>query len=235
MLVGMNQAAEEIQDPAQGFLSDAESASPSVDGSSGDRRQSSADTTPPPQAEGQTYAGSAYGGQSKRYSNGSNISRSYQSAVSYAGSIPNGSGFGHYRPQSTDPRPVSSGIGGGGQEDEAGLAAAVELLSCSFGTPKHGPTTLPPDVPPVPPLPAQYIGQNSFSATGLAASLTPTHLSGPVQHAESYTRHHAHHGSMDVKMDEVGAVSVADDDDFDSRSRARSDEDDEGVFGRMEE
>jgi hypothetical protein len=35
--------------------------------------------------------------------------------------------------------------------------------------------------------------------------------------------------------DRDGQDSVADDDDFDARSRARSDEDDDGVFGRMEE
>ena len=41
-------------------------------------------------------------------------------------------------------------------EDPADLAAAVGLLSCSYGTPKTGPTGMPENIPPVPPLPAKY-------------------------------------------------------------------------------
>lgn len=48
-----------------------------------------------------------------------------------------------------------------GDEDPQDLAAAVGLLSCSYGTPKHGPTGLPLDVPPVPPLPAKYQNHRS--------------------------------------------------------------------------
>jgi hypothetical protein len=40
--------------------------------------------------------------------------------------------------------------------------------------------------------------------------------------------------SEDVKMEESGD-SVMDDDDFEMRSRGRSEDDDDGVFGRMEE
>jgi hypothetical protein len=122
---------------------------------------------------------------------------------------------------------LSSGISRN-QEDE-GLAAAVELLSCSFGsagTPRTIPVTLPEDAPPVPHIPAQYLNQGSFSGTTLT----------PSQHArqtESYTRHQMHHDE-DVKMEE-SEESVADDEDYDQRSRGRSDEDDDGVFGRMEE
>jgi hypothetical protein len=58
----------------------------------------------------------------------------------------------------------------------------------------------------------------------------------PSQHprqTESYTSHQMHHDE-DVKMEE-SEESVADDEDYDQRSRGRSDEDDDGVFGRMEE
>jgi hypothetical protein len=180
---------------------------------------------------GHSYSSSTFSGRAKRYSSGNNFSRSYQSAPSgnplYAGSAPNGSGFGHYRHQSGERRPPSSGISTGGQEDEAGLAAAVELLSCSFGTPRMGPVTLPPDVPPVPPLPAQYQSQTILSGS----TLNPSY---PLQAGlTSYVREDSHRDS-DVKMEEREG-SVEDDDEYDSHSRGRSDEDDDGVFGRMEE
>jgi len=233
VLVAMNQDGPTPPPSAKYFGSDHDSASPAASGSSDPRDGlSSADTTPPPQTEasyGQSYTGSSFTGRTKRYSSGNNFSRSYQSAPSnplYAGSAPNGSGFGSYRRQSSIGRPLSSGISSGSQEDEAGLAAAVELLSCSFGTPRTGPVTLPPDVPPVPPLPARYLSQSAFSGT----TLTPIHQgSAPT----SYIRGNDH-GDRDVKMEE-SEESVADDDDYDSRSRGRSDEDDDGVFGRMEE
>jgi len=137
------------------------------------------------------------------------------------------SGFGHYRQQSHDRRPLSSGVSGN-QEDE-GLAAAVELLSCSFGstgTPRTVPVTLPEDAPPVPNIPEQYLSQSNFSGTTLTPSQQP-------RQTESYTRHQINLDE-DVKMEE-SEESVADEDEYDRRSRGRSDEDDDGVFGRMEE
>jgi hypothetical protein len=122
---------------------------------------------------------------------------------------------------------LSSGLNRN-QEDE-GLAAAVELLSCSFGstgTPRTIPVTLPADAPPVPHIPAQYLSQNTFSGSTLISSLHP-------RQTESYTRHQVHLDE-DVKMEE-SEDSVADDEDYDQRSRGRSDEEDDGVFGRMEE
>jgi hypothetical protein len=86
--------------------------------------------------------------------------------------------------------------------------------------------TLPEDAPPVPNIPAQYLSQSNFSGTTLTPSQHP-------RHTESYTRHQVHLDE-DVKMEE-SEESVADDEDYDRHSRARSDEDDEGVFGRMEE
>jgi hypothetical protein len=112
-----------------------------------------------------------------------------------------------------------------GQEDRD-LAAAVELLSCSFGSNNGSRTvTLPADAPPVPPLPARYLDQASFTSTGFLNSF-------PSRQPESFTR-----GEMradDVKMEESGE-SVMDEEEFFVRSRSRSDEDDDGVFGRMEE
>lgn len=225
----MNSDGTTPPDSAKDFQSDQESASPAASGSSDHHDGlSSADTTPPPQAEPATehsYATGSYAARTKRYSSGNTFSRSYQSAPTanplYAGSAPLGSGFGQYKHHNG--RPLSSGISVGGQEDEAGLAAAVELLSCSFGTPRTGPVTLPTDAPPVPPLPAQYLGQSAFSGS----TVTSGH------HAStSYVREHVN--MDDVKMEE-SEDSVADDEEYDAPSRDRSDEDDDGVFGRMEE
>jgi hypothetical protein len=227
----MNQDGTTPPDSAKDFQSDQDSASPAASGFSEQHDgASSADTTPPPQADMfNTYSSGSYTGRHKRYSSGQSFSRSYQSAPSanalYPGSIPSASGFGQYREQSHESRPRSSGISRN-QEDD-GLAAAVELLSCSFGstgTPRSIPVTLPEDAPPVPHIPAQYLGQSSFSGS----TLTPSHH--PRQ-TESYTRHQVH---LDGSMEE-SEESVADDEDYDHGSRGRSDEDDDGVFGRMEE
>lgn len=236
MLVAMNQDSTTPPDSAKDFHSDEDSLSPAASGSSDHREGlSSADTTPPPQQEaptGHSYSSSTFLSRPKRYSSGNSFSRSYQSAPSaqaaYAGSVPNGTGFAHFRQQSSERRPLSSGISPGGQDDEAGLAAAVELLSCSFGTPRTGPVTLPPDVPPVPPLPPQYQSHSLLSGSTLTPSYT-------VQAGStSYVREDRHRDTGDVRMEE-GDEDMDDEDEFDSRSRDRSDEDDDGVFGRMEE
>lgn len=230
VLVTMNQDGTTPPDSAKDFQSDQESASPAASGSEPNDRASSADTTPPPQVDS-AYSSGSYTGRHKRYSSGYGFSRSYQSAPSVnslnSGSVPTNSGFRHYRQPSHERRPLSSGFNRN-SEDE-GLAAAVELLSCSFGstgTPRTVPVTLPEDAPPVPHIPAQYLSQGSVSAH----TITPGHH--PRQ-AESYTRHRLDL-DRDVKMEE-SEESVADDDDYDQRSRGRSDEDDDGVFGRMEE
>ncbi|KAI9740742.1 MAG: hypothetical protein M1818_004707 [Claussenomyces sp. TS43310] len=236
VLVAMNSTdAPTPPDSARDFHSDQDSASPAASGSSDQLDGlSSADTTPPPQTDAQTsysYSGSSYGTRVKRYSNGNTYSRSYQSGPFSNsqvgdGSAPNGFGFSHYHQQSSERRPLSSGLTIEGQEDEAGLAAAVELLSCSFGTPRTGPVTLPPDIPPVPPLPAQYLSQGALSGQ----SFNPIRQVQPV--SKSYMREEKGHHPRDVEMEDE---SVMDDEDFDIRSRDRSDEDDDGVFGRMEE
>jgi hypothetical protein len=233
VLVAMNQDGTTPPDSAKDFQSENDSASPAASSSERHDGTSSADTTPPPQADMfNTYSSGSYTGrQHKRYSSGHSFSRSYQSAPSAnllpGGSVPNGSVFGHYRQPSHERRPLSSGINRN-QEDE-GLAAAVELLSCSFGstgTPRTVGVTLPEDAPPVPLIPTQYLSQSNFSGSTLTPSQHP-------RQTESYTRHQVQLDG-DIKMEEE---SVADDDeDYDQRSRqGRSDEDDDGVFGRMEE
>lgn len=236
MLVAMNQDGTTPPDSAKDFQSDQDSASPAASGSSDQHDgQSSTDTTPPPQTEArisESYRESSRSGITKRYSNaGSSYSRSYQSVPMnnrfYAGSAPNNASFAGFRQPSYERRPPSSGITRGGDEDEAGLAAAVELLSCSFGTPRTGSVALSADIPPVPPLPAQYQSYSSFSTS---------HMPSSHQTQSFAARHNSQslHDGEDVNMDE-SAESAMDDDEYDMRSRDRSDEDDDGVFGHMEE
>jgi hypothetical protein len=133
------------------------------------------------------------------------------------------------RQPSFDLRPTSSGHNVTGQEDRD-LAAAVELLSCSFNSNNgsRGTVTLPADAPPVPPVPAQYRDQATpISNAGFINSF-------PSRQPESFTRGEMRRDSIDVKMEDSGESGV-DEDDFDRRSRGRSDDDDDGVFGRMEE
>ncbi|KAK7428475.1 hypothetical protein QQZ08_004913 [Neonectria magnoliae] len=234
VLVAMNGTANDSSttppDSAKDFHSEAESMSPAASGySDAAERQSSADTTPPPVTEELNVDGTSY--RNKRFSSGG-FSRSYQSAPSAGsfgnGSVPPGSGFGHFRQPSNDIRPTSSGRNATGQDDRD-LAAAVELLSCSFGSNNGSRTvTLPLDAPPVPPLPAQYLDQATpLSTAGFINSY-------PSRQPESFTRGEMRRPSEDVRMEGSGE-SVMDDDDFDMRSRGRSEEEDDGVFGRMEE
>jgi hypothetical protein len=216
VLVAMNQDPDTSQ-------SDHSSVSPPASGSS-DLRDglSSTDTTPPPQLEehaGDYYSRSHFANSPfKRYSANSSsaYSQSYQSAVF----SDNGQGGHHYRQWSNaSDRPTTSGtsVAGSYQDDEndhADLAAAVGLLSCSYGTPKSGPVTLPPDVPPVPPLPAKFL---SFA--------NPDRISGSttVTAQQSSIRGSGHHSRHTPNKD----VDMYDD--------GYADDDEDGVFGRMEE
>ncbi|CAK7235482.1 hypothetical protein SEUCBS140593_009297 [Sporothrix eucalyptigena] len=166
-----------------------------------------------------------------------NLTRSLQSGLSTSAASAEFA-YSHQRQTSRDNlRPPSSGKNVTGQEDNE-LAAAVELLSCSFNSGAGDTNTVTPgslrvigqDVPPVPQVPAQYLGQ---SATPLGD--TSFINSFPSRAPESFTRGDRRRPSVadDVKMDGSGD-SVMDDDE-DARSRARSDDDDDGVFGRMEE
>ena len=95
-------------------------------------------------------------------------------------------------------RPSSSRSGG---EERSDLVSAAEgLLSCSLGTPKHRSVQLPPDVPPVPPLPAQFLGQ------------TQQHTQQTTEGVGERREHPFQHGAGPP-----------------------TEEDDDGVFGRMEQ
>lgn len=228
------------QEGDSGKESDHSSASPAASGSSDmlDDGLSSTDTTPPPQMDEHlvgSYSRSHFGqGSSKRFSANSSsaYSQSYQSAI-----FSDNGHRGHYRQWSnvSDVRPSTSGtsVAGSYQDDEndqADLAAAVGLLSCSYGTPKSGPVALPPDVPPVPPLPAKFLGFNNPDS--ISGSTTVTAQQSSIR-GNGYGYHH--HDSKDVDMDDE---SFADEDEFQrstSRGRGHVDEDEDGVFGRMEE
>ena len=145
--------------------SDHSSASPAASGASDireDEDYSSAETTPPPMSEQYGVMDGMDVPRKNRYSgNSSSFSRSYQSAPS--SSLPPGSAFNHINQPR---RPSTSGqLSTGADDEEAGLVAAVETL-CNFGTPRKGPVLLPADVPPVPPLPAQYIEENFNRLSG---------------------------------------------------------------------
>ncbi|KAH8716128.1 hypothetical protein HC256_004908 [Beauveria bassiana] len=222
---GPNKEADVVTPPdsAKDFNSEPESASPSASGYSEQReRLSSADTTPPPVGEPLAFNGMAY--REKRLSGGSGIAQSLQSTPigpqHLSSSTPRAGWNSGRRP--------SLGHGGTGNEDRD-LAAAVELLSCSFGSNGgHDVVGVAADAPPVPPVPEQYRDQaRSFSTAGFLNSF-------PSRQPESFTRGEFRRGSQDVKMEDSGE-SAADDDDLEFRARARSDEDDDGVFGLMEE
>lgn len=235
VLVAMNTDATTPPDSAKDFASDPESASPTASGYSElHNGHSSADTTPPPQPEGFGSLNMlGYRTAHKRNSNGSGVSRSFQSAASgsfFPGSVPNGNGFvfSHARHSSSDHRPSSSGMNSTGQDDRD-LAAAVELLSCSFNSNGGArDARLPQDAPPVPPLPAQYLDHAAFTSTSFINSFP----SG--QMPESFTRGELRQ-TADVKMEDSES-SIMDEDEVDRQSRARSsEEDDEMMFGLMED
>lgn len=233
MLVAMNNRASDETTPpesAKDFnTSDHESASPAASGDSDHRAgQSSADTTPPPRSEVFGATSQAAWAVSKRHSSASGITKSLQAAAgsSIATSAPNGpTGLGHFRQLSHDQRPLSSGLSRTGRDD-SDLAATLEMLSCSVGSNGSPSAGILHNIPPVPPLPAQYLDQ-----IGLGSSFM-TLGSFPAQ-PESFAR--GERPSDAMKMEDSNDSAGGEDDDFDKRSRARSDEDDDGVFGRMEE
>lgn len=230
------------QDPSSGSESmkasdsDNSSASPAASGYSDmqDDDYSSVETSPPPMSDHADYAHTSEIRDSKRYSGtGSVFSPSYPFAPSgsmAASSFPTTASYGSARQTSHQRRPSTSGLASH-DNDEAGLAAAVEL--CNFGTPRSSAIQMG-DIPPVPPLPARYASHNATLSIGGGPGISPYYqelgLPPPLTHRVSDER--------DVKMREVHA-KFADEDDEDYRHRSvsqgRSDEYDDGVFGNMEE
>lgn len=222
VLVTMNQDLPAEMSTA--IESDHSSASPEASGSSEllDDEPSSVETTPPPTSEGLEQDG-------KRFSNTSSMySRSYQSVpgTSIAASSLPSSSYGSYHYTS---RPSTSGAPYSTlpAEDEAGLAAAVKLVS--FGTPRSMALAMDQDVPPVPPLPARYATHNNTKSTScidyVFSPQFPTH---PLSHRISDER--------DTKMPiaTTTSVDVVDLEERRSFSRGHSEHED-GFFGRMEE
>ena len=151
-----------------------------------------------------------------------------------AGSVPlNGNAFGQFHNPSNQRRPSTSGLSASrsfnADDEEAGLAAAVESL-CSFGTPRSGAVQLPPDIPPVPPLPARFANANRLLDNAVHTAVQPSiDLPPPSFQRISNER--------DVLMKTRRKSSAVEDDDSDEHpvSRGRTDEDDdEMMFGRDE-
>ena len=231
----MNNNASEVTTPpdsARDFnSSDRESASPAASGYSDLRAgQSSANTTPPPQTEvHRSASGSSWDLDKRLGGKGLSFPLARQAAMSnMAASAPNGScGFGHLRQLSVDHQPISSGLTKT-VRDDGDLSATLEMLSCSVGSNLPRSIGVPADAPPVPPLPAQYLDQVTLGTSFLTMGSIPTQ-------PESFAR--GEHVPVDAKVYESSdsITSIADEEDFEMRSRARSDEDDDGIFGRMEE
>lgn len=167
------------------------SSSPAASGSS-EREDgpSSAETTPPPQAER----------DSKRFSNTSSAySRSYQSVFS-SGSMPAEYGFGHHRHWSTSSnnRPLTANTSiAESYTDQApeDMTAAMNLLSCSYGTPKSGPVTGGgDDIPPVPPLPEKYANGFASYRGREDVSMDEDDSSDDDHHRRPQTQHDDHEG-----------------------------------------
>ncbi|CAK7266024.1 hypothetical protein SEPCBS119000_001814 [Sporothrix epigloea] len=166
----------------------------------------------PPQASVRGY--SSFSQRVSQAGGAASFARSYQASLS--------EGKGVASLGNIVRRRSSAGKNATGQEDHE-LAAAVELLSCSFNSGAGE---------------ANTVTSNSLRGFGHPASpLGDTSFinSFPSRAPESFTRGDHRRSSLadDVKMDRSGDSIM--DDEEDTRSRARSDDDDDGVFGRMEE
>ncbi|RAL06708.1 putative C2H2 finger domain protein [Aspergillus homomorphus CBS 101889] len=243
------------EDPDENAEADSEISSSSPDASSELREGlSSAETTPPPMDEDEDDDEdmSMEPTADKRFSvsNASGLfSHSYQSgpSSSFTSSAPWASpAFSHVRQSSIDTRP-STAEAKLHEDDEADLAAAIGL--CNFGTPRMGPVPLSPSVPPVPSLPTRFLDQRSSSDsqshsldqsnTGLAnaAFSNPTpniFLSLPYNPSLSYKVSDEREVRTGGAADRAKRQTRNADVDFSSRP-AQADDDDDGIFGRMEE
>jgi hypothetical protein len=178
---------------------------------------SSKGNSPPPLAEESYSHGISSGRVDKRLSSNSSVySHSYQSSVFSDGR----QYLVHSRQLSSDNRPTTSGtsVTSFTDEEREEMSAAFNLLSCSYGTPKSGPIVVSGDIPPVPPLPAQYISQATEHLSGSTITGVPNAKSSFVR-----GRH-----DEDVDM-------MVEDHDVHAHTSGRSDDEEEGMFGKMEE
>ncbi|KAL4991063.1 hypothetical protein BDW68DRAFT_18017 [Aspergillus falconensis] len=247
VLVNMN-----VEDPtAVNPDAESETSSASPDASSELRDGlSSAETTPPPMDEDNSDDDMSIEPEKPFGVNNlaPQYSHSFQSvpASSFTGSAPWPSpGFSHFRHSSIDARPPTAEAKLA-DDDEADLAAAIGL--CNFGTPRMGPTSVSPGVPSVPPLPSRFLDQASASEnrnlgrSGSGASVTDTNLAN--SHQDMFLSL-SYNPSMSYKVSDEREVRLGNterssrqtrnaDVDFGSRP-THADDDDDGVFGRMEE
>lgn len=252
VLVNMNQHAPSESAEAE---SDQSSASPDTSSELRDGI-SSAETTPPPMDEDdENEEDMEMSGMpvfpNKRYSVGNvsaQYSHSYQSvpSSSFNGDAPlHSPAFSHFRHSSIDTRP-STAEAKLHEDDEADLAAAIGL--CNFGTPRTGPVPMSPGIPPVPPLPSRYLdlsnGTGSISQS-LAPAATVNATSSLTESTPNIFLSVSYNPSLSYKISDEREVKMGDADrvqrqnrnadvDFSNRP-AHADDDDDGVFGRMEE
>ncbi|KAF7949038.1 hypothetical protein EAE96_008212 [Botrytis aclada] len=214
VLLGMNQESVNTPpDSAKDPQSDDQDSASSLSDHEIDRA-SSADMTPPPADIRHAYGGSSFNGS--RIHAVKSDSYTMSDRVRYGASVP--VGFGLFHRQNYERRPPSSGMNENREEETLTTAMENHGLSSDF----------PDDIPPVPGIPAEYLNDLSGSYT---PSLRPRQRESFAR--GSYDRHQLH-GDGDVQMDD-GDESMGDEEDYDLRSRGRSDEDDDGVFGHMEE
>lgn len=197
---GTGSDSSDLPSPAASRLSDVR------DEDLSDYGLSSVDTAPTSQSK------HAYSDPNiKRYRNSSSAySPSFQSSFSEPSSCASGFSSRYRRQSSSSILPAianTSNAEAYSEEDATDLAAAVALLSCSYGTPKSGPTAMPADIPFVQPLPAIYQGCSAPSPAsrepyrGQQDDVDIERLSDEDAHA---LRHHDH------------------------------EEEDEGMFGKMD-
>ncbi|KAK6335649.1 hypothetical protein TWF696_002416 [Orbilia brochopaga] len=252
-----------------------------MDGSSND--STSEDSPPPmsertssPQLPGRSRALSSAGQPTRRHGSHSRAAAPYSRSYQHP---PIGSSFGGKSitpvasPASMRPTQVlSSGLlsprSVSGQQDDESLAAAVQMLSCSFGgTPVLGPTKPALKTGNVPPLPLSS-PPNDFRGLGSPHTLTADYMTSNPVAQESDIRGTAAKASNgdeneDVDMDDSDNdhhtgrflrssrysgrfdgpdVVVLDNDEnykpnsaTGMKNSARHDDDEDGVFGKMEE
>ncbi|GIJ82848.1 hypothetical protein Asppvi_001363 [Aspergillus pseudoviridinutans] len=252
VLVNMNQNG-----PSEGAEAESELSSASPDTSSELRDSvSSAETTPPPMDEDEEDEDDMeMSGMpvfpNKRFSVGNvsaHFSHSYQSvpSSSFNGDAPlHSPAFSHFRHSSIDTRP-STAEAKLHDDDEADLAAAIGL--CNFGTPRTGPVPMSPGIPPVPPLPSRYLDQSN-GAGSISQSLDPANTanlnSSLTESTPNIFLSVSYNPSLSYKVSDEREVKMGNADrvqrqnrnadvDFTNRP-AHADDDDDGVFGRMEE
>ncbi|KAK6499679.1 hypothetical protein TWF481_010040 [Arthrobotrys musiformis] len=219
-----------------------------------------------PQPGGRSRALSSAGQPTRRHGSHSRAAAPYSRSYQHP---PMGSSFGgksvtpvaspgSMRPVSVLPPGLLSprSIATGGQDDES-LAAAVQMLSCSFGgTPVLGPTKATLKNGNVPPLPLAS-PPNDLRGLGSPRTLTADYItSNPVAQQSGIRGTAGHFDGEDVEMDDSdhdqaeklvrspsyrarfnGPEVVVEDNDEENRAAAgaKHDDDEDGVFGKMEE